>query len=205
MSNQIITLGSVGEISAVTNNIMNIYAPFIEEIKKVADEKIRSTFYTPTGRKKKNIGIWDFHSLFGVNPPSVFVEANYLDEVCKMDITKNVFQKGIGFYSTYGLSGGCIEKSIRRFVTEELIALYEAPYTNYVFKVRENEKKKFVAWCNELIEKGDNERYKAAFKEFITMFSNSGPIGELGDEKAKATLSKIREIRNEVAALKNIH
>ena len=198
-----ITLASVGEITAVTNKIMNIYAPFIEEVKKVAEEKIRSTFFTPTGRVKSNPGIWDVESLFGVTLPTVVVEATYKDEVSKWDFTSmcgNITKSNYSYFTTQ-----MIERHIRGEVKYNLERLIEAPVQKYSHKVKQQEKENFTNWFNEFVEKADNERYKTALKELVTMFRNSGPIGDLEAEKTKEELEKIYQIRDEIKALKNIH
>lgn len=196
-----ITLASVGEISAVTNKIINIYAPFIEEMKEVAEEKIRNTFFTKTGRVKGNPGIWDVESLFGVTLPTVIVEATYKDEVSKWDFTSmcgNITKSNYSYFTPQ-----MIERHIRGEVKYNLEKLIEAPVQKYSRKVQQQERENFTTWLNEFLEKADNERYKTALKELVTMFSNGGPLVDLGEEKTKEESMKIWEIRNEIKALNN--
>lgn len=200
--NTVITLGSVGEIKAVTNKIMNIYAPFIEEIKEVADEKIRNTFFTKTGRIKGNPGIWDIESLFGVTVPTVVVEATYKDEKVVYDITRICLGR-ITKPNYHYFTPQMIEAHIKGKVKYYLESLIEAPVQEYSRKVEEQEKKNFTNWFNEFVEKADNERYKTALKELVVMFSNSGPLADLENEKTKEEVKKIWEIRNEIKALNN--
>ena len=199
MSN-VITLGSVGEISAVTNKIMNIYAPYIEEIKEVADEKIRNAFFTKTGRRKGNPGFWDAESLFGVTVPTVFVEVTYKDERDVRDITKECFGYIISANYQY-FTAQMIECHIKSKVKGFLERFIEAPVHEYSSKVHQQERENFTNWFNEFVEKADNERYKIALKELVTMFSNSGPLGDLEQEKTKEESIKIWQIRDEIKAL----
>lgn len=202
--NTVITLESVGEISAVTNKIINIYAPFIEEMKEVAEEKIRNTFFTKTGRVKGNPGIWDVESLFGVALPTVIVEATYKDEKSVLDFTRMCF--GHITKSNYNyFTPQMIERNIIKEVKYHLENLIEAPVIKYSRKVEVQERENFTTWLNEILEKADNERYKTALKELVTMFHNGGPLVELGEEKTKEESMKIWEIRNEIKALNNIH
>lgn len=200
--NCVITLGSVGEISAVTNKIINIYTPFVEEMKEVAEERIRNTFFTKTGREKGNPGIWDVESLFGVTVPSVFVEATYKDEKVVYDITRKCF--GHITKSNYRyFTAQMIESYIKSNVKYHLEELIEAPVQKYSFKVQQQERENFTTWFNDFLEKADNERYKTALKELVTMFSNSGPLADLEQEKTKEESIKIWKIRDEIKALNN--
>lgn len=202
--NCVITLGSVGEISAVTNKIINIYTPFVEEMKEVAEEKIRNTFFTKTGREKGNPGIWDVESLFGVTLPTVVVEATYKDEKVVYDITRKCF--GHITKSNYRyFTAQMIESYIKSNVKYHLEELIEAPIQKYSFKVKQQERENFTTWFNDFLEKADNERYKTALKELVTMFHNGGPLVDLGDEKTEEESMKIWQIRNEIKALNNIH
>lgn len=202
--NCVITLGSVGEISAVTNKIINIYTPFVEEMKEVAEEKIRNTFFTKTGREKGNPGIWDVESLFGVTLPTVVVEATYKDEKVVYDITRKCFGHITKSNFRY-FTAQMIERHITKEVKYNLESLIEAPVAKYSFKVEQQERENFTTWFNDFLEKADNERYKTALKELVTMFHNGGPLVELGEEKTEEESMKIWEIRNEIKALNNIH
>lgn len=200
--NCVITLGSVGEISAVTNKIINIYTPFVEEMKEVAEDKIRNTFFTKTGREKGNPGIWDVESLFSVFLPTVVVEATYKDEKVVYDITRKCF--GHITKSNYRyFTAQMIESYIKSNVKYHLEELIEAPVQKYSFKVKQQERENFTTWFNDFLEKADNERYKTALKELVTMFHNGGPLVDLGDEKTEEESMKIWEIRNEIKALNN--
>ena len=198
---EIITLASVGEITAVTNKIMNIYTPFIEEIKEVAEERVRNTFFTPKGRVKGNPGIWDVESLFGVTLPTVVVEATYKDEKCVCDFTRMCFGH-ITKSNYHYFTAQMIERNIKSNVKYHLEELIEAPVQKYSHKVEQQERENFTNWLNEILEKADNERYKTALKELVVMFSNGGPLVDLGHEKTEEELKKIWEIRNEIKALK---
>lgn len=200
--NCVITLGSVGEISAVTNKIINIYTPFVEEIKEVSDEKIRNTFFTKTGREKGNPGIWDVESLFGITLPTVVVEATYKDEKVVYDITRKCFGHITKSNFRY-FTAQMIERYITKQVKYHLEELIEAPVGKYSRKVEQQERENFTTWFNDFLEKADNERYKTALKELVTMFHNGGPLVELGEEKTEEESMKIWEIRNEIKALNN--
>lgn len=202
--NCVITLGSVGEISAVTNKIINIYTPFVEEMKEVAEERIRNTFFTKTGREKGNPGIWDVESLFGITLPTVVVEATYKDEKVVYDITRKCFGHITKSNFRY-FTAQMIESYIKSNVKYHLEELIEAPVQKYSFKVQQQERENFTTWFNDFLEKADNERYKTALKELVTMFHNGGPLVDLGDEKTEEESMKIWQIRNEIKALNNIH
>lgn len=199
--NYVITLESVGEFTAVTNKIINIYTPFIEEMKEVAEEKIRNTFFTKTGRVKGNPGIWDVESLFGVTLPTVLVEATYKDEKVVCDFTRMCFGH-ITKSNHHYFSAQMIERHIKSNVKFHLEELIEAPVQKYSHKVQQQERENFTNWFNEFLEKADNERYKTALKELVVMFRNGGPLVDLGEEKTEEESKKIWEIRKEMKALK---
>ena len=94
-----------------------------------------------------------------------------------------------------------IERHFKSNVKYHLENMIETPVIKYSRKVQQQERENFTNWLNEILEKADNERYKTALKELVSMFSNGGPLVELGEEKTEEESIKIWEIRNEIKAL----
>lgn len=192
MSKNII-IQSVGEVTEVANNIINIYAPFIEEMKN-NNEKIRKVYLTKTGRERKGAGIHSLSSIFGITPPDVTVEAVingcYFDENTNMyegatgkfviNITDLIFNEGLysGLITVCRYTGAALEKTLIQLIEEKCkFALSKA---NEIFedeclgeegRKQRDEDKKFIKWVESITPSDDdNSKRLLELVKFATHF-----------------------------------
>lgn len=191
----IITISSVGEVTEVANNIINIYAPFIEEMKN-NNEKIRKIYCTKTGRERKGAGIHCLSSIFGITPPDVTVEAVingcYFDENTDefesatgkfvINITDMIFNQSLcsGMITVCQYTGAAVERTISQLIEENCkFALSKA---NEIFedeclgeegRKQRDEDKKFIKWVESITTSNDdNSKRLIELVKFATHFQS---------------------------------
>ena len=168
MSKYNYVISSVGEVTEVANNIINLYTPFIEEIKN-NNEKIRKVYLTKTGRERSGCIISTLNSIFGITPPDVVVEAHIGGEVCGMNITNHLFNSYLcGGYATVALYGkNRIEETFEDKITHSLKNLISEAESCITQQLLKAEKEKFMNWVKTLITNSDNEEYSTRLLNLV--------------------------------------